>query len=156
MEQFFAEYGEAYKQVFNEDDDDEKEDETGKEEREVEDEEEAEDKHVDNILQSKSALQVSDLKKKLLGDIKEILVCNKERSQVADIGRVVVESEEDKEAENLSTMFLVQSVVREKNIAPSEWLFKIKFVKYKCMLMVRNAKLSQQCSRRFSVKLLVI
>ena len=124
MEQFFAEYGEAYKQVFNEDDDDEKEDETGKEEREVEDEEEAEDKHVDNILQSKSALQVSDLKKKLLGDIKEILVCNKERSQVADIGRVVVESEEDKEAENLSTMFLVQSVVREKNIAPSEWFLK--------------------------------
>ena len=92
----------------------------------MEDEEEAEDKHVDNILQPRTALQVSDLKKKLLGDIKEILdVCNKERSQVADIGQVVVESEEDKEAENLSTMFLVQlqSVVREKNIVPGEWLF---------------------------------
>ena len=54
----------------------------------MEDEEEAEEKHVNNILKPKSALQVSDLKKKLLGDIKEILdVCNKERSQVADIGR---------------------------------------------------------------------
>ena len=90
----------------------------------MEDEEEAEDKHVHNILQPKSALQVSDLKKKLLGDIKEILdVCNKERSQVADISRVVIESEEDKEAKNLSIMFLVQSVVREKNIVPDEWLF---------------------------------
>ena len=59
-----------------------------------------------------------------MNDIKEILnVCNKERGQVADIGRVVVESEENKEAENLSTMFLVQSVIRENNIAPREWLF---------------------------------
>ena len=116
VEQFFAEYGKAYEQVFNEDDDDEKEEkETRKEEQEVEDDEEAEDTHVNNILQPKTALQVSDVKKKLLNDIKEILdVCNKERSQVADIGQVVIESKENKEAENLSTMFLVQSVVREK------------------------------------------
>ena len=59
-----------------------------------------------------------------MDDIKEILdVCNKERSQVADIGLVVIESQEDKEAENLSTMFLVQSVVKEKNITPGKWLF---------------------------------
>ena len=32
VEQFFAEYGEAYEQVFNEDDDDNKEEETRKEE----------------------------------------------------------------------------------------------------------------------------
>ena len=64
------------------------------------------------------------LKKTLLNDIKEILdVCNKDRGQVADIPWIVVESEENKEAENLSTMFMVQSVIREKNIAPGEWLF---------------------------------
>ena len=125
VEQFFAEYGKAYEQVFNEDDDEEKEEkETGKEEGEVEDEYEAEDKHVDTIMQPETALKVSNVKKTLLDDIKEILdVCNKERSQVADIPRVVVESEENKEAENLNTMFLVQSVIREKNIAPGEWLF---------------------------------
>ena len=125
VEQFFAEYGKAYEEVFNEDDDEEKEEkERGKEEGEVEDENEAEDKHVDTIMQPETALKVSDIKKTLLDDIKEILdVCNKERSQVADIARVVVESEENKEAENLNTMFLVQSVIREKNIAPGEWLF---------------------------------
>ena len=90
----------------------------------MEDEYEAEDTHVDNIMQPETALKVSDVKKTLLNDIKEILdVCNKERSQVADIARVVIESEENKEAENLSTMFIVQSVIREKNIAPGEWLF---------------------------------
>ena len=111
--------------MFNEDDDEEKEEkETGKEEREVADEYKAEDTHVDNILQPETTLKVSDVKKTLLNDIKEILdVCNKERSQVADIAWVVVESEENKEAENLSTMFMVQSVMREKNIAPGEWLF---------------------------------
>ena len=125
VEQFFAEYGKAYEQVFNEDDDEEKEEkETGKEEGEVEDEYEAEDKHVDTIMQPETALKVSNIKKTLLDDIKEILdVCSKERSQVADIARVVIESEENKEAENLNTMFLVQSVIREKNIAPGEWLF---------------------------------
>ena len=88
------------------------------------DEYEAEDTHVDNIMQPETALKVSDVKKTLLNDIKQILdVCNKERSQVADIARVVVESEENKEAENLSTMFMVQSVIREKKIAPGEWLF---------------------------------
>ena len=88
------------------------------------DEYEAEDAHVDNIMQPETALKVSDVKKTRLNNIKEILdVCNKERSQVADIARVVVESEENKEAENLSTMFMVQSVIREKNIAPGEWLF---------------------------------
>ena len=40
-----------------------------------------------------------------------------------DVARVVIESEENKEAENLSTTFLLQSVIREKNIAPGEWLF---------------------------------
>ena len=111
--------------MFNEDDDEEKEEkETGKEKREVADEYEAEDTHVDNIMQPETTLKVSDVKKTLLNDIKEILdVCNKERSQVADIARVVVESEENREAENLSTMFMVQSVIREKNIAPGEWLF---------------------------------
>ena len=64
MEQFFAEYGKAYEQVFNEDDDDEKEEkETGKEEGEVEDEYEAEDAHMDNIMQPETALKVSDVKK---------------------------------------------------------------------------------------------
>ena len=111
--------------MFNEDDDEEKEEkETGKEEREVEDEYEAEDTHVDNIMQPETTLKVSDVKKTLVNDIKEILdVCNKERSQVVDITRVVVESKENKGAENLSTMFMVQSVIREKNIAPGEWLF---------------------------------
>ena len=143
--------------MFNEDDDEEKEEkETGKEEREVADEYEAEDTHVDNIMQPETALKVSDVKKTLLNDIKEILdVCNKERSQVADIARVVVESEENKEAENLSTMFMVQSVIREKNIAPGEWLFN-KLVKYKSMLTVLNTILCQQCLGGFSVKLLVI
>ena len=98
VEQFFAEYGKEYEQVFNEDDDEEKEEkETGKEEGEVEDEYEAEDKHMDTIMQPETALKVSDVKKTLLDDIKEILdVCNKERSQVADITRVVVESKENK------------------------------------------------------------
>ena len=77
------------------------------------------------ILCSLKLLRKSgDVKKALLNDIKEILdVCNKERSQVVDITQVVVESEENKEAENLSTMFMVQLVIREKNIAPGEWLF---------------------------------
>ena len=125
VEQFFPEYGKAYEQVFNEDDDEEKEEkETGKEEGEVEDEYEAEDKHVDTIMQPETALKVSNVIKTLLDDIKEILdVCNKERSQVADIALVVVESEENKEAKNLDTMYLVQSFIREKNIAPGEWLF---------------------------------
>ena len=111
--------------MFNEDDNEEKEEkETGKEERKVADEYEAEDTHVDNIMQRETALKVSDVKKTLLNDIKEILdVCNKERSQVADITWVVVESEENKEVQNLSTMFMVESVIREKNIAPGEWLF---------------------------------
>ena len=111
--------------MFNEDDDEEKEEkETGKEEQEVADEYKAEDTHVDNIMQPETALKVNDVKKTLLNDIKEILdVYNKERSQVADIAWVVVESEENKEAENLSTMFMVQSVIREKNIVPGEWLF---------------------------------
>ena len=109
VEQFFAEYGKVYEEVFNEDDDEEKEEkERGKEEGEVEDENKAEDKHMDTIMQPETALKVSDIKKTLLDDIKEILdVCNKERSQVADIARVVVESKENKEAENLNTMFLV-------------------------------------------------
>ena len=95
VEQFFAKYGKAYEEVFNEDDDEEKEEkERGKEEGEVEDENEAEDKHVDTIMQPETALKVSDIKKTPLDDIKEILdVCNKERSQVVDIARVVVESE---------------------------------------------------------------
>ena len=60
------------------------------------DEYEAEDTHVDNIMQPETTLKVSDVKKTLLNDIKEILdVCNKERSQVVDIARVVVESEEN-------------------------------------------------------------
>ena len=79
---------------------------------------------MDTIMQPETTLKVSNVKKTLLDDIKEILdVCSKERSQVADITQVVVESEENKEAKNLNTMFLVQSVIREKNIAPGEWLF---------------------------------
>ena len=143
--------------MFNEDDDEEKEEkETGKEEQEVEDEYEAEDTHMDNIMQPETALKVSDVKKTLLNDIKEILdVCNKERSQVADIAWVVVESEENKEAKNLSTMFMVQSVIREK-ILHQESGCSIKLVKYKSMLTVLNTILCQQCLGGFSVKLLVI
>ena len=143
--------------MFNEDDDEEKEEkETGKEEREVADEYEAEDTHVDNIMQPETALKVSDVKKTLLNDIKEIIaVCNKERSQVVDIARVVIESKENKEAENFSTMFMVQSVIREK-ILHQESGCSVKLVKYKSMLTVLNTILCQQCLGGFSVKLLVI
>ena len=109
VKQFFAKYGEAYEQVFNKDNNEKKEEkEAKKDEGEVEHDEEVEDTHINKILQPRSAVQVSDVKKQLLNDIKEILdVCNKERSQVADISQVLMESKEDKEAENLSTIFLV-------------------------------------------------
>ena len=75
VEQFFAEYGKAYEEVFNEDDDEEKEEkERGKEEREVEDENEAEDKHVDTIMQPETALKVSDVKKTLWMILKKFLM----------------------------------------------------------------------------------
>ena len=88
---------------------------------------------MDTVMQPETALKVSNVKKTLLDDIKEILdVCNKERSQVADIARVVIESEENKEAENLNTMFLVQSVIREKILHQDSGCL-IKLVKYKSM-----------------------
>ena len=130
--------------------------ETGKEEREVADEYEAEDTHMDNIMQPETALKVSDVKKTLLNYIKEILdVCNKERSQVADIARVVVESEENKEAENLSTIFMVQSVIREKNIAPGEWLFS-KIGEIQTYVNGTKYDIVPAMVGGFSVKLLVI
>ena len=123
LEQFFAEYGEAGKKVFEEDTDDDDNKETVEEEGNVDTLEE--EKYVKEILQgSDSAKQGDKLKRKVQSDLKEILqVTDKERSQVADILHVLKESKGGKEKEQMGVMFLVQSAVREKNLEAREWLY---------------------------------
>ena len=121
LEQFFAEYGEAGKKVFEEDTDDDEDKETVEEEGNGEEEE----KYVKNIMQGTDLTKQGDkLKKKVQTDLKDILqVTNKERSQVADILHVLKESEVGKEKEHMGVMFLVQSALRETKSAPREWLY---------------------------------
>ena len=124
LEQFFAEYGEAGKKVFEDDTDDDEDKETVDEEGNWDSFEE--EKYVKEILQgSDSAQQKHKLNRKVQSDLKEILqVTDKEQSQVADILRVLKESEAGKEKEQMGVMFLVQSAVKEKNLAAGEWLYK--------------------------------
>ena len=123
LEQFFAEYGEAGKKVFEDDTDDDEDKETVDEEGNGDSFEE--EKYVKDILQgSDSAKQGDKLKRKVQSDLKEILqVTDKEQSQVADILCVLKESESGKEKEQMGVMFLVQSAVKEKNLAAGEWLY---------------------------------
>ena len=107
LEQFFAEYGEAGKKVFEDDTDDDEDKETVDEEGNGNSFEE--EKYVKEILQgSDSAQQNHKLKRKVQSDLKENLqVTDKERSQVANILRVLKESEAGKEKEQMGVMFLV-------------------------------------------------
>ena len=77
------------------------------------------------ILQGSDSTKEGDkLKRKVQSDLKEILqVTDKEWSQVADILRALKESEGGKEKEQMGVMFLVQSAVKEKNLAAGEWLY---------------------------------
>ena len=70
VEQFFAEYGETRKKVFDEEDDEE-EGEPVKQEGEAGDEE-AEEQHIQSML-APTGLSGSKLKKKLMADLREIL-----------------------------------------------------------------------------------
>ena len=116
LEQFFAEYGEAGKKVFEEDTDNDKDKETMDEEGNGEEEE----KYVKNMMQGTD--KGDKLKKKVQTDLKEILqVTDKEQSQVADILHVLKESEGGKEKEQMGVMFL--SALRETKTAPGEWLY---------------------------------
>ena len=92
LEQFFAEYGEAGKKVFEDDTDDDEDKATIDEEANGDSFEE--EKYVKEILQgSDSAKQGHKLKRKVQSDLKEILqVTDKEQSQVADILHVLKES----------------------------------------------------------------
>ena len=123
LEQFFAEYREAGKKVFEDDTDDDKDKETIDEEGNGDSFEE--EKYVKEILQgSDSAKQGDKLKRKVQSDLKEILqATDKEWSQVADILHVLKESESGKEKEQMAVMFLVQSAVKEKNLDAGEWLY---------------------------------
>ena len=123
LEQFFAEYGEAGKKVFEDDTDDDEDKETVDEEGNGDSFEE--EKYVKEILQgSDSAKQGDKLKRKVQSDLKEILqVTDKQRSQVADILRVLKESKGGKEKEQMGVMFLVHSAVKEKNLEAGEWLY---------------------------------
>ena len=123
LEQFFAEYGEAGKKVFEEDTDNDKDKETVEEEGNVDTLEE--EKYVKEILQGLDSVKQGDkLKRKVQSDLKEILqVTDKERSQVADILCVLKESKGGKEKEQMGVMFLVQSAVKEKNLEAGEWLY---------------------------------
>ena len=123
LEQFFAEYGEAGKKVFEDDTDDDEDKETIDEEGNGDSFEE--EKYIKEILQgSDSAQQGHKLKRKVQSDLKEILqVTDKERSQVADILHVLKESKGGKEKEQMGMMFLVQSAVKEKKLAVGEWLY---------------------------------
>ena len=114
LEQYFAEYGEAGKKVFEEDTDDDKDKETVDEEGNGEEEE----KYVKNMMQGTDLTTQGDkLKKKVQTDLKEILqVTDKEQSQVADILHVLKESEGGKEKEQMGVMFLIQSALRETNV----------------------------------------
>ena len=77
------------------------------------------------ILQGLDSVKQGDkLKRKVQSDLKEILqVTDKERSQVADILRVLKESKGGKEKEQMGVMFVVQSAVKEKNLEAGEWLY---------------------------------
>ena len=123
LEQFFAEYREAGKKVFEDDTDDDEDQETIDKEGNGDSFEE--EKYVKEILQgSDSAKQGDKLKRKVQSDLKEILqVTDKERSQVADILHVLKESKGGKEKEQMGVMFLVQSAVKENNLAAGEWLY---------------------------------
>ena len=123
LEQFFAEYGEAGKKVFEDDTDDDEDKETVDEEGTGDSFEE--EKYVKEILQgSDFAKQGDKLKRKVRNDLKEILqVTDKQRSQVADILRILKESKGGKEKEQMGVMFLVQSAVKEKNLEAGEWLY---------------------------------
>ena len=116
LEQFFAEYGEAGKKVFegNTDDDEDK----ATIDKEANGDSFEEEKYMKEILQgSDSAKQGHKLKRKVQSYLKEILqVTDKERSQVADISHVLKESEGGKEKEQMGVMFLVQSAVKGKKI----------------------------------------
>ena len=120
LEQFFAEYREAGKKVFEEDTDDDKDKETVDKEGNREEEE----KYMKNMMQGKDLTTQGDkLKKKVQTDLKEILqVTDKEQSQVADILCVLKESKGGKEKEQMGVMFLIQSALRETKSAPGEWL----------------------------------
>ena len=122
VEQFFAEYGEMGKKVFDEEDDEEEEGEPAKQEGEAGDEE-AEEQHVQSML-ALTGLSGSKLKKKLMADLREILdVTNQERSQVADILRVLKEGKEGNEQSDLNVMFLVQCSVADDKSPSGEWLY---------------------------------
>ena len=122
VEQFFAEYGETGKKVFEEEDDEEEEGEPEKQEGE-EGDEEREEQHVKSMLVP-TELSGTKLKKKLMADLREILdVTNQERSQVADILRVLKESEEGNEQNDLNVMFLVHRSVADDKSPSGEWLY---------------------------------
>ena len=114
LEQFFAEYGEAGKKVYEEDTDNDEDKETIEEEGNVDTLEE--EKYMKEILQGSDSVKQGDkLKRKVQSDLKEILqVTDKEHSQVADILRVLKESKGGKEREQMGVMFFVQSAVKEK------------------------------------------
>ena len=64
------------------------------------------------------------VKKRMINDIKDILEeINKERSQVADIVRVVMETNDDEVKKGLGVMFLVQAGLRNAKEDPGEWLY---------------------------------
>ena len=114
LEQFFAEYGEAGKKVFEDDTDDDED--KAAIDKEANGDSFEEEKYVKEILQGlDSAKQGHKLKRKVQSDLKEILqVTDKERSQVANILRVLKESKGGKEKEQMGVMFFVQSAVKEK------------------------------------------
>ena len=123
VEQFFAEYGETGKKVFEEEDDEEEEEEEPEEKEGAEGEEEREEQHVQSMLLP-TELSGSKLKKKLLADLHEILdVTHQERSQVADIVRVLKDGEEGNEQNDLNVMFLVQRSVADDKSPSGEWLY---------------------------------
>ena len=122
VEQFFAKYGEMGKKVFEEEDDEEEEGEPEKQEGE-EGDKEIEEQHVKSML-ALTELSGTKLKKKLMADLREILdVTHQERSQVADILRVLKESEEGNEQNDLNVMFSVQHSVTNDKSPSGEWLY---------------------------------
>ena len=122
VKQFFAEYGETGKKVFDEEDDEEEE---GEPEKQGGDEgdEETKEQHVKSML-APTELSGTRLKKKLMADLREILdVTHQERSQVADILRVLKEGKEGNEQNDLNVMFLVQRSVADDKSPSGEWLY---------------------------------
>ena len=60
----------------------------------------------------------------MINNIKGILEeINKERSQVADIVRVVMETNDDDVKKGLGVMFLIQAGLRNAKEDPGEWLY---------------------------------